>query len=143
MAYDIGKLETRKTIEDGKDFQIVHPLDGPAVDDDGMPVTINLSGAESSRIKAAVRERQKIRKKQAEDTGKPIEYDFQMQLDDQIEDLVTLTNGWSGNMVRGGEPFPFSKANAESLYRNSPDIMEWATEKVTRRINFLPTSSKK
>lgn len=138
MGYDLGKMEIRKHSEEGVDFQLEHPMDGPITDDDGKPITINLSGADSSRIKAAVRERAKLRQAQA-----PVEYDDQMREDENIEDLVTLTNGWSDNWEMDGQPFHFSKDNAAVFYRRFPDIAAWATGKVTNRINFMRGWSKK
>jgi hypothetical protein len=143
MGYDIGKMEIRKFSESGIDFQVEHPMDGPIFDDKKKALTINLSGADSSRIKAAVRERQKKQQAQVEETKKPIEYDDQMREDENIEDLVTLTNGWSDNWELDGQPFPFSKDNAAKLYRRFPDIAAWATSKVTTRINFMQGWSKK
>jgi hypothetical protein len=143
MPYDIGRLATRKFVEDGKDFQLIYPgTTDPICDDDGKPVTFNLSGAECSRLKAVVRERQRARTEaiasaKAQDKPAP-EFD---QIEDQIADLASLTNGWS-SMVWDGKPFPFSKENAERIYRESPFIMEWAIERVVPRINFLPTASK-
>lgn len=141
MGFDLAQLATRKFVEDGKDFILVNPVDGqPIADDKGEWVTINLSGAECSRIKTAVREREKARSQAAKASkdGQP-EID---QIEDQIADLVMLTNGWSANLEWDGAPFPFSKENAARLYREAPFIMEWATDKVVRRINFLPAASK-
>jgi hypothetical protein len=145
MGYDIGRLETKKFAEEGVDFQIVSPQ-GPLSDDDGNPVTIKLGGADASRIKTAVRERQAKRRAEAETLppGTPApEYTWEMRERDTIEDLVTLTFGWSDNLELDGAPFPFSKENALELYTRFPEIAEQMTAKATNRINFMRASSTK
>jgi hypothetical protein len=141
MGYNIGSMEIKKYSEAGVDFQLEHPMDGPIVDENGKPLTINLCGADSARIKAAVRERQK--KQAAEAVGKSVDVDDAARETENVEDLVTLTNGWSDNWMLDDQPFPFSKENAEKLYRRFPDIAAWATAKVTMRINFMLGWSKK
>lgn len=140
MGFDIGRLEIRKHSEAGVDFQLEHPTDGPIVDDKGKPVTINLSGADSSRIKALVRERQK---KPAPETPASDQDREDRAREENIEDLVTLTNGWSDNWEWEGKPFPFSKDNAELFFRELPEYAAWATNKVIQRLNFMRGWSKK
>jgi hypothetical protein len=140
MGYDIGRFESRKFADEGVDFQIVHPVSGPVVDDDKKPVTIKLGGADSPRIKSAVRDRQAKRRAATEalppDTPTP-EYDWKAREDDMIEDLVTLTKGWSDNLELDGAPYPFSQENALALYRRFPELAEQMTAKASNRVNFM------
>lgn len=141
MGYDIGKFESRKYADEGVDFQLVNPKTGSGVaDDQGKPVTIKLGGADSPRIKSAVRDRQKKRREAAEalspDTPAP-EYDWKMREDDMVEDLTTLTLGWSDNLELDGAPYLFTPENAAALYRRFPEIAEQMTAKVTSRVNFM------
>ncbi len=136
MGFDIGRFESKKFAEEGVDFQL----------DNGLPVTIKLGGADSARIKAAVRERQKRRRDEAERLPAGVaapEYDWKMREDDMIEDLVTLTFGWSQNLEMDGQTYQFSKENAEKLYRRFPEIAEQMTAKASNRINFMLASSTK
>jgi hypothetical protein len=147
MGYDIGRLETKKFAEQGVDFPILHPGTLlPITDGDGNPVTIRIGGADSTRIKTAVRERQALRRAENDKLppGTPLpEYTWEMREKDTIEDLVTLTFGWSDNLELDGQPFPFSSENALILYTRFPEIAEQMTAKATSRINFMQASSTK
>lgn len=142
MGYDIGSFESRKYADEGVDFQIIHPLTGPVVDDNGQPVTIRLGGADSARIKNAVRERQAKRREESEKATPPQVYDWQTREADMVEDLATLTLGWSANLELDGASYPFSFDNAVALYRRFPEIAEQMTAKASQRVNFMRASSK-
>jgi hypothetical protein len=145
MGYDIGRFESRKYSEEGVDFQIVHPLTGPVFDDAGKPVTIKLGGADSSRIKGAVHDLIAKRRGAAEaarEEGRPIEYGWEQKERDRIEDLATLTLGWSDNIELDGKPLAFSFDNAVLLYQRYPEIAEQMAVKAANRVNFMRASSK-
>jgi hypothetical protein len=142
MPLDIGEFEWIPRAEDGVDFVIKSPRDGtPLADEKGIPLTINAGGAESSRIKAAVRERIETRKADPK-SDQTAKYTAEMQEADMIDDLVTLTNNWSNNWALDGEPLKFSKENAAMLYRRFPEIAIQMVENVSKRVNFMRGSSK-
>ncbi len=145
MGFDLGAIETRKYAEQGVFFPILHSVTGePIVDDKGEQLKIKISGADASRIKTAVEEREAARKA-ADATEKPpaIQSSWQKREQDVIDDLVLLTEGWTDNIELDGQPFPFSKENAAVLYSRFPEIAEQMTRKATNRLNFMPTSAKK
>src|ERR1035437_9721067 len=111
MGFDLGLIETRKHAEEGVFFPILHPKTGePLKDDDGNEIKIRISGADASRIKTAVEERQAAQKALAADAkpGEVVEYNWQMREQDIIDDLVLLTEGWTDNVELDGKPLPFS-----------------------------------
>jgi hypothetical protein len=154
-GFDLGQIETRKYAEEGKLFPIRHPVIGadgatvmePVLDDKGEPLQIRISGADASRIKNAVEQRQRARR-EAIAAVKPGETapDFnswEVREQDVVDDLVLLTEGWTDNFELDGKPFPFSKDNAAVLYKRFPEIAAQMTEVATNRMNFTPALSKK
>jgi hypothetical protein len=145
MGFDLGKIETKKHAEEGVDFPLMNAARELIVDDDGKPLTIKMGGADSVRIKNVVRDRQRRRREELDalppGTPEP-EYTWEQRETEMIEDLVVLTHGWSDNIELDGQPFPFSKENAEILYRRFPEIAEQMTVRASARVNFMPTSSK-
>jgi hypothetical protein len=146
MGFDLSKIETRKRAEEGVDFAIVDAAKNPVLDADGKPLTIRMGGADSVRIKNVVRDRQRRRRAEVEAAaaaGLPEpEYTWEVREDEVVEDLVALTLGWSDNIELDGAPYPFSKENAEKLYRRFPELAEQMTAKASVRVNFMPTSPK-
>ncbi len=155
MGFDLGQIETRKFVEEGKLFPIRRQIVGedgattmePVLDDKGEQLQIKISGADASRIKNAVEQRQRARRAALE-AVKPGETPpdingWEIREQDIVDDLVLLTEGWTDNFELDGKPFPFSKDNAAILYKRFPDIAQQMTEIATTRVNFLPASSKK
>jgi len=150
LGFDLGKIETRKYADEGKYFPILHPVTGePVLDDNKKPVEILISGADASRIKNAVEERQRTRRAAVEAAAnkpadqRPDYNGWQTREKDMIDDLVLLTEGWTDNLELDGKPLLFSKENAAILYQRFPEIAEQMTRNATNRINFMPASPKK
>lgn len=145
MGFDLAKVETRSRIEEGVFFPILR-MDNrqPIVDDKGAELMIKLSGADASRIRSAIEEREAARKADASAKGLQVipPQSWQEQEDERIADLVMLTEGWTDNVELDGKPFPFSKENAAMLYRRFPEIAEQMTARATSRLSFFPTEPK-
>jgi len=147
VPFDLSRIETRKHAESGVFFPIRHPATGePILDEAGNPLQIKISGADASRIKSAVEQRQQKRQEAiaaAKPDAKPDFNTWTVREKDMIDDLVLLTEGWTDNIELDGFPLPFSKENAEILYTRFPEIAEQMTRAATNRINFMPASSSK
>lgn len=129
---DLSHFETKSRMDTGTDMPLRDPkTNEPVVDKEGKPITIKLCGFDSSRYKAVVRDRVK--------QGKPID----AERDIVVDDLVTLTVGWSPNLGFGKQdPLPFSAENARMLYENCFPIRLQASVWVANAVNFTAASSK-
>lgn len=146
MGFDLAVIETRKHAEEGAFFPILNPkTKEPLIDDGGNELKIKISGADASRIKSAVEEREARRRAAiAEKPDAMAEYNhWKAREQDMIDDLVLLTEGWTDNIELDGKPFPFSKDNARELYQKFPEIAEQMTARATNRLNFMQTSASK
>lgn len=155
MGFDLGLIETRKHVEVGVFFPILHPKTRePLKDENGDEIKIRISGADASRIKSAVEERQAARRAAAvaaeaaaaakgqQPGAAVVEYGWQDREKERVDDLVLLTEGWTDNVMLDGKPLPFSKENARTLYERFPEIAEQMAALATNRLNFMPTSAK-
>lgn len=90
-------------------------------------LAIVLAGPEHPIRKRVMFERQRVMRRQFQKTGK-------LTLADPVEDeevetamLADFTLGWR-NFIRGGEPYPHSRANALAVY--SDPKMRWLRDQV-------------
>lgn len=115
----------------GAVMTVVHPTkEEPMLDDRGEPMTIRLVGADSSQFRAASARiaNREIKKRKANRTVEKSEANA-------IELLAACTIDWSIQVE--DEPEPFSRENAEIVYREHPWLREQVDIFVGDRANFL------
>lgn len=111
---EFNSLATAISHEAGAEVNILSPVDGKPTD-----VFITIQGADS-------KEWRKQKKKQtsliiaakANDKMQDLDYDAM-----DVDALVAVTLGWRG-IVKDGEEFKFTKANAKELYNQAPAVVE-------------------
>lgn len=123
---DISRINVRAAADRGSDMHLRDPFGGyqrdtrgkitqikgdPLYDEAGQPVTLRILGNEASAVQA---ERRAI---EAEDaTGNPVSSAERVR---RIARVACV--GWSG-LTMGGEPFPFTPENRDSIVDASEGI---------------------
>lgn len=140
MGFDLSAFDSRRFADQGVDMQLVIPGRGKVFDEEGKPVSLRLGGADSTRLRSAVSERLRRRIEDIQASPKSPIVNPDQSREDVIDDLVTLTLGWSDNVVLDGKALPFTAENARLLYTTFPEITEQAQAFVSNRINFMRAS---
>ncbi len=135
---DLSRFETKTGMELGTDMPLRDPeTNKPLVDGEGKPLTLRIRGAESSVYKDRVRRR--LNKKKAGGEPEP------EQLSDEyiIEELLTLTVGWSGNLgFDGKDHVPFTPDSARQFYDGYRIFRMQAWNWFISDLSFMSASSK-
>jgi hypothetical protein len=125
---DFATLDITARAAEGSELMVRHP-----VTDEELGFSILLAGKDSR----AFRRGQEIANKKyiGKKIGKLTQTDL---LNRQAEILAHVTLGFPrGNPVLDGQELPFSRENAEKLYKRFPWLAEQADEHQTDRANYL------
>lgn len=127
---DLASLDLTAAADRGADMKLEHPVTGaPLMTDAGEPISIRLLGNDSREFRAAIgelAEKQAGKRRQSLDAAEA----------HSVELLARLTTDWNG-IVFGGEELPFTRANAERIYRERPWIREQVDKFIGERGNFF------
>lgn len=127
---DLASLDLTAAADRGADMKLEHPVTGaPLMTEAGEPISIRLLGNDSREFRAAIgelAEKQAGKRRQSLDAAEA----------HSVELLARLTTGWHG-IVFGGEELPFTRANAERIYRERPWIREQVDKFIGERGNFF------
>lgn len=136
MSFDLSKNNFAETAEAGYEFELKLPGTG-----EGTGAFITIRGDQSKTVKAYARKKYaefKLKEQQAKRRGKEAE---DMTLDEAeelaIESAVIRVIDWKG-IAESGKDVPFTKENAERIFKEHPWIREAVTEESGQLLNFRP-----
>jgi hypothetical protein len=130
-GFDLSKLDTVAGANAGFGLDIMHPSTG-----ENLGITITLLGKDSDEFQRVSRAQSKRRiEKTRRGMRGPVV--TQEEVDqDGIELLAACTTGWTG-VVMSGKEVPFSRSEAEKLYREFPWMREQIDVAIGDRSNFI------
>jgi hypothetical protein len=132
MNSDLSLLDTATAANEGFDVHIINPKTG-----DETNIIIKVLGQDSD-VYREIQRKQQARslnvafKTQAQREMKLV----QINEENQFQLLAATTVSWTG-ISRDGEEFPFSKENADWVYRNYPIVRDQVAEAQRDRANFI------
>jgi len=136
MSFDLSKNNFAESAEAGYEFELKLPGTG-----EGTGAFITIRGDQSKTVKAYARKKYaefKLKEQQAKRRGKEAE---DMTLDEAeelaIESAIVRVIDWKG-IAENGKDVPFSKENAERIFKEHPWIREAVTEESGQLLNFRP-----
>ena len=122
---DLNSLDLSKDAEAGYELTLVHPVSG-----DDLDGVIRVRGDKSKVVQAFSRKRvnelqrrERMQKGKGKDTDLSIEELEQMHIESGIARVIS----WK-NIKKDGEELPFTKENAESVFKDYPWILEQVLE---------------
>ena len=134
--FDLSKNNFAEIAEAGYEFELKLPGTG-----EGTGAFITIRGDQSKTVKAYARKKYaefKLKEQQAKRRGKEAE---DMTLDEAeelaIESAIVRVIDWKG-LAENGKEIPFTKENAERIFKEHPFIREAVTEEAGQLLNFRP-----
>lgn len=141
-GFDLDSFDTVTKSVSGVPYAIRDPRTGePITDKAGNQMIFRLLGPESDQYKAHMMKQGSMALKAAMAAQRgpgaaDSAVDAKAMLDAEINQLVACTLGWE-NITRHKQPFPFSRDNAEIVYREYPLIRAQVANFINNRMNFL------
>lgn len=136
MSFDLSKNNFAEVAEAGYEFELKLPGTG-----EGTGAFITVRGDQSKTVKAYARRKYsefKLKEQQAKRRGKEVE---DITLDEAeelaIESAVIRVIDWKG-IAENGKDVPFTKENAERIFKEHSWIREAVTEEAGQLLNFRP-----
>lgn len=130
---ELNNLNLAAAADDGYDLVLQHPITGE--DLDGI---IRVRGDKSRQVQAFSRKRvtelqkrERLQKGKGKDTDLSIEELEQMHIESGIARVIS----WK-NIKKDGEDLPFTKENAETVFKDYPWILEQTLEASSELLNF-------
>lgn len=130
---DLAKNNFADQAEAGYEFELEHPATG-----EGMGAFIKVRGDRSRVVQAHARKRVtelQTKEKMAKRKGK----DTDMSLDEleamAIESAIVRVISWRG-IAQNGEEIPFTKENAQEVFKEHSWIREQVMENAEQLLNF-------
>ena len=118
---ELSKLNLSAAGDEGYDLVLQHPING-----DDLDGVIRVRGDKSRQIQAFSRKRvnelqrrERMQKGKGKDTDLSIEELEQMHVESGIARVIS----WK-NIKKDGEDLPFTKENAESVFKDYPWVLE-------------------
>lgn len=140
---NLSKMDTTEPQNDPKPMTLVHPHEGTELISDGKPMTIQLIGAKSRAFRAAINNQARI------DANRRVKPLPSIEADEarSAKLLSHATVGWD-NITwedEDGKPYllPFSRENAEMLYKERSWVREQVDAFVAYEKNFYSEPAKK
>jgi hypothetical protein len=136
MSFDLSKNNYGEAAEAGYTFELKLPGTG-----EGTDAFITIRGDQSKTVKAYARKKYaefKLKETQARRRGKEAEDMTLEEAEDlAVEAAVVRVIGWKG-IAENGKDVPFTKENAERIFKDHPWIREAVTEEAGQILNFRP-----
>jgi hypothetical protein len=134
MIFDLAKHNYTEIAEVGYKFELKLPGTG-----EGTGVFITVRGDQSKTVKAFARKKYsefKLREQQAKRRGKDVE-DMTLEEAEElgIESAVVRVISWE-NITEGVKEIPFTKENAERIFKEYSWIKEAVMEEAGQLLNF-------
>lgn len=132
-AFDFAIFDTATASEQGQEFEVMHPLNGPT------GLFIRMKGTHSEQVKTELK---RIANRAKAARAGTVRKDDE---DEGARFLASITLGWRSEDENGeaeptellGEALPFSTDNAFQVYKTYPLIAEQASRFVFDAANFL------
>jgi len=136
MTFDLAKHNYTEIAEEGYTFELKLPGTG-----EGTGVFITVRGDQSKTVKAYGRKKYsefKLREQQAKRRGKDVE-DMTLEEAEElsIESAVVRVITWE-NITENGKEVPFTKENAERIFKEHSWIKDQVMEEAGQLLNFRP-----
>ncbi len=134
MTFDLAKHNYAEIAESGFKFELKLPGTG-----EGTGVFITVRGDQSKTVKAYGRKKYnefKLREQQAKRRGKEVD-DLTLEEAEEltIESAVIRVIDWE-NITENGKPVPFTKENAERIFKEYTWIKDQVMEEAGQLLNF-------
>ena len=134
MKFDLAKHNYTEIAEVGYEFELKLPGTGEAT---GVFITVR--GDQSKTVKAFARKKYaefKLREQQAKRRGKEAD-DMTLEEAEElsIESAVVRVIGWK-NLTENGKDLPFTKENAERVFKDFSWVKEAVMEESGQLLNF-------
>lgn len=134
MKFDLAKHNYTEIAEAGYEFELKLPGTG-----EGTGVFITVRGDQSKTVKAFGRKKYsefKLREQQAKRRGKDVE-DMTLEEAEElsIESAIVRVIGWK-NITENGKEVPFTKENAERIFKEYSWIKDQVMEESGQLLNF-------
>jgi hypothetical protein len=134
MTFDLAKHNYTEIAEAGFEFELKLPGTG-----EGTGVFITVRGDQSKTVKAFGRKKYsefKLREQQAKRRGKDVD-DMTLEEAEElsIESAIVRVIGWK-NITENGKEVPFTKENAERIFKEYSWIKDQVVEEAGQLLNF-------
>lgn len=134
MKFDLAKHNYTEIAEAGYEFELKLPGTG-----EGTGVFITVRGDQSKTVKAFGRKKYsefKLREQQAKRRGKEVE-DMTLEEAEElsVESAIVRVIGWK-NITENGKEVPFTKENAERIFKEYSWIKDQVMEEAGQLLNF-------
>lgn len=134
MAFDLARHNYTEIAEAGYEFELKLPGTG-----EGTGVFITVRGDQSKTVKAFGRKKYsefKLREQQAKRRGKDVE-DMTLEEAEElsVESAIVRVIGWK-NITENGKDVPFTKENAERIFKEYSWIKDQVLEEAGQLLNF-------
>lgn len=129
MTFDLAKLDTSKTAEEGAELHVAHPATG-----EDLGIKISLIGMDSKTFRDISKSRATASLKK-----KSRDIDLYQGEAESIDLLAKCTKGWEG-ITEDGIEVKFSYENAVKLYTKYLWLKEQVDRFIVDRSNFLPSA---
>lgn len=132
-AFDLDSFDTATASEQGQEFEIQHPINGPT------GLFVRAKGTHSEQVKNKLK---RINNRAKAARAGTVRKDDE---DEGARFLAAITLGWrsadkqgkSRPVVLGGQEYPFSEENAFQAYKKFPIFAEQVSSFVFNFANFL------
>jgi hypothetical protein len=134
MTFDLAKHNYTEIAEAGFEFELKLPGTG-----EGTGVFITVRGDQSKTVKAFGRKKYsefKLREQQAKRRGKDVD-DMTLEEAEElsIESAIVRVISWK-NITENGKEVPFTKENAERIFKEYSWIKDQVVEEAGQLLNF-------
>lgn len=134
MTFDLAKHNYTEIAEAGYEFELKLPGTG-----EGTGVFITVRGDQSKTVKAFGRKKYsefKLREQQAKRRGKDVD-DMTLEEAEElsVESAIVRVIGWK-NITENGKEVPFTKENAERIFKEYSWIKDQVMEEAGQLLNF-------
>lgn len=134
MTFDLSKHNYTEIAEAGYEFELKLPGTG-----EGTGVFITVRGDQSKTVRAFGRKKYseyKLREQQAKRRGKDVEDMTLEEAEDlSVESAVVRVINWR-NITESGKDIPFTKENAERIFKEYSWIKDQVMEEAGQLLNF-------
>lgn len=136
MSFDLNKNNFADAAEAGYEFELLLP---GTQEPTGAFITVR--GEQSKTVKAYARKKYaefKLREQQAKRRGKDVD-DMTLEEAEElsIESAIVRVIGWKG-ITEGKAEVPFTKENAERIFKEHSWIKDAVMEESSQLLNFRP-----
>lgn len=147
---DLSIFNPKSAVEKAQAMDLVHPTElTPIIDEAGNKLTFSVVGTQSTQGRNAINEAMKVLKDAEKYKAEDGEFDIEkvVKQEEIIEEhhailATALCVGWSDNIELSSNPLPFTKKNADKLFKSQPWIAVQVVEFARNISNYVPRLKK-